>query len=119
MSSSQQDHTHSIDLHNSAREIKQIYREFRNLLSQLKIWEKQRDNAIRSAEYTQQRYQELADMLPQSVFETNSLGNYTYVNKAWYKAFGYTPAILEDGLNLIETLIPESDHENILGAGKN
>jgi PAS domain S-box-containing protein len=118
LSNSHQDQTHSIDLHNSAREIKQIYREFRNLFSMLKVWEKQRDKAIRSAEDTQQRYQELADMLPQSVFETDSMGNYTYANKAWYKAFGYTNADLAEGLNLIETLIPESEEENILGQGK-
>ena len=117
LSSSQLDQNHSIDLHNSAREIKQIYREFRNLFSMLKVWEKQRDKAIRSAEDTQQRYQELADMLPQSVFETNSMGNYTYANKAWYKAFGYTTADLHDGLNLIETLIPESEQDNITGPG--
>jgi PAS domain S-box-containing protein len=118
LSNSQQDQSHSIDLHNSAREIKQIYREFRNLFSMLKVWEKQRDKAIRSAEDTQQRYQELADMLPQSVFETNSMGNYTYANKAWHKAFGYTLTDLKEGLNLIETLIPESDQENILNQGK-
>jgi PAS domain S-box-containing protein len=118
LSRNQEDHAHPIDLHNSAREIKQIYREFRNLLSQLKIWERQRDKALKSAKDTQQRYQELADMLPQSVFETNLLGNYTYVNKAWYKAFGYTPQDLEEGLNLIETLIPESDREKILGQEK-
>ena len=105
---------HTIDLHNSAREIKQIYREFRNLLSQLKIWERQRDKAIRSAEFTQQRYQELADMLPQSIFETNSMGNYTYVNKAWFKAFGYSQADLNQGLNLIETLVSESSGQDIL-----
>jgi PAS domain S-box-containing protein len=115
LSSNQQDHSKPIDLQNSAREIKQIYREFRNLLSQLKIWEKQRDKALQSAEYTQQRYQELADMLPQSVFETDMMGNYTYVNKAWYKAFGYSPRDLEEGLNLIETLNPESEREKILG----
>jgi len=115
ISSNQQDQGKTIDLHNSAREIKQIYREFRNLLSQLKIWEKQRDRALKSAEDTQQRYQELADMLPQSVFETNMLGNYTYVNKAWYKSFGYNSHDLDEGLNLIETLIPESDREEILG----
>ena len=118
LSNSQQDQTHSIDLHNSAREIKQIYREFRNLFSMLKVWEKQRDKAIRSAEDTQQRYQELADLLPQSVFETDSMGNYTYANKAWYKAFGYTTTDLHDGLNLIETLIPESEQDNILDQGK-
>ncbi len=118
LSGSQKDPAHPIDLHNSALEIRQIYREFRNLLSQLNIWEKQRDKALRSAEDTQQRYQELADMLPQSVFETDSRGNYTYVNKAWYKAFGYTPHDLEEGLNLIETLIPESDREQILGQSR-
>jgi PAS domain S-box-containing protein len=109
------DTSHSIDLRNSAREIKQIYREFRNLLSQLKIWEKQRDTALKNAEDNQQRYRELSDMLPQGVFETDSLGNYSYVNKAWHKAFGYTTAELAEGLNLIETLIAESDQEDILG----
>lgn len=112
------DSNHSIDLRNSAREVKQIYREFRNLLSQLKIWERQRDRALQNAEDNQQRYRELADMLPQSVFETDSLGNYTYVNKAWYSVFGYTPGELNEGLNLIETLISESNTEDILGQRK-
>jgi PAS domain S-box-containing protein len=108
----------SFDLHNSASEIKQIYREFRNMMGQLNIWEKQRDKALRNAEDTQQRYRELADMLPQSVFETNSMGNYTYVNKAWYKAFGYTTQDLAEGLNLIETLLSDSNQEDILSQKK-
>jgi PAS domain S-box-containing protein len=108
----------SIDLRNSAREIKQIYREFRNLLSQLKIWERQRDKALQNAEDNQQRYRELADMLPQSVFETDSFGNYTYVNKAWFSAFGYSAGELGDGLNLIETLISETNQDDILGQRK-
>lgn len=112
------DSSQSIDLHKSTREVKQIYNEFRNLLSQLKIWERQRDRALQDARDTQQRYQELADMLPQSVFETDSFGNYTYVNKAWYKAFNYTPSDLSEGLNLIETLISESNQEDILGQHK-
>jgi len=109
---------HPIDLQNSAREIKQIYREFRNLFSQLKVWEKQRDSAIQHADDNQQRYRELADMLPQSVFETDSYGNYTYVNRAWHQSFGYNDQDLNEGLNLIETLISESNAEDILGAKK-
>jgi len=107
-----------IDLHNSAHEIRQIYREFRNLISQLKIWERQRDKALRHAEDNQQRYRELADMLPQGIFETNAMGNYTYVNKAWYKAFGYGPEDLAEGLNLIETLITESSQNDLMGQNK-
>jgi PAS domain S-box-containing protein len=112
------DSSQSIDLHNSASEFKQIYREFRDLLSQLKIWEKQRDRALQNAEDNQQRYRELSDMLPQSVFETDSFGNYTYVNKAWYDAFGFSPTDLGEGLNLIETLISETNQEEILGHRK-
>ncbi|MFO7369940.1 MAG: ATP-binding protein [Bacteroidales bacterium] len=118
LSRNHSDSSHSIDLRNSAYEVKQIYREFRNLLSQLKIWEKQRDSALQKAEDNQQRYRELADMLPQSVFETDSYGNYTYVNKAWYRAFGYSTENLSEGLNLIETLISESSREDILGSEK-
>ncbi len=102
----------------STREIKQIYKEFQNLLAQLKIWEKQRNTAIQFADDNQQRYRELADMLPQSVFETDSYGNYTYVNKAWYQAFGYTVRELNDGLNLIETLVSETGTDDILGIRK-
>jgi PAS domain S-box-containing protein len=109
---------HSIDLRNSAHEIKQIYKEFNNLLAQLKIWERQRDTAIQHADDNQQRYRELADMLPQSVFETDAYGNYTYVNKAWYNAFGYARMDLTEGLNLIETLVSESSEEDILGSKK-
>ncbi|HLO61106.1 MAG TPA: ATP-binding protein [Bacteroidales bacterium] len=117
MSTNDADSNHAPDLQNSAKEIKQIYGEFRNLFSQLKIWEKQRDNAMRNADDNQQRYRELADMLPQSVFETDVYGNYSYVNKAWYQAFGYSERELNDGLNLIETLVSENA-EDILGISK-
>src|SRR5512133_12911 len=79
--------------------------------------ERQRDSAIQHADDNQQRYRELADMLPQSVFETDVYGNYTYVNKAWFQAFGYTSEDLNDGLNLIESLVSESSAD-ILGAEK-
>jgi PAS domain S-box-containing protein len=108
----------SINLKNSAREIKQIYSEFRGLVSQLTLWKRQRDRALKNAEDNQQNYRELTDMLPQSVFETDFMGNYTYVNKAWYKAFGYAPEDLQQGLNLIETLVSDSDPDKILGHQK-
>lgn len=107
-----------INLRNSALEIRQIYHEFRNLFSLLKIRESQRNKALKRAEDTQHHYQELADMLPQSIFETDTLGNYTYVNKAWHHAFGFTPDDLHEGLNLIETLISESNQNDILGQSK-
>ena len=106
-----------INLTNSATEIRQIYKEFRNMIAKLNVWEKQRDNALKNAQDNEFRYRELADMLPQSIYETDELGNFTYVNKAWYKTFGYTNEDLDDGLNLIETIISKSNND-LLGHHK-
>lgn len=108
----------SIELRNPTREILQIYHEFRNLVAQLKIREGQRDKALIDAEESMKRYRELADMLPQSIFETDAWGNYTYVNKAWFKQFAYSEEDLDEGLNLIETLISESKENDILAISK-
>jgi PAS domain S-box-containing protein len=103
-----------LDLKKSASEITHIYKEFRNMLSQLRVWERQTDKALKNAEENEKRYRELADMLPQSINETDELGNFTYVNKAWYQHFGYSGDDLMEGLNLIETVISESN-DDILG----
>ncbi len=87
------------------------------MLSQLRVWERQTDKALKNAEENEKRYRELADMLPQSIYETDELGNLTYVNKAWYRHFGYTKEDLGQGLNLIETVISESS-DDILGINR-
>lgn len=102
------------ELKNASSEIRKIYLEFRNMVAQLHRWERLRDKALQEAEENQLRYRELADMLPQSIYETDELGNFVYVNKAWHKNFGYTKEDLKLGLNLIETVISES-RDNILG----
>jgi PAS domain S-box-containing protein len=110
-------YTGKINLRNSATEIRQIYKEFRNMVAQLRVWEKQRDRAIKNAEDNELRYRELADMLPQSIYETDELGNFTYVNKAWHNTFGYTQEDLDEGLNLIEIIITKSSSD-LLGHHK-
>ena len=53
------------------------------MLAQLHVREKQRDKALKNVEENERRYRMLADLLPQSIYETDELGNFTYVNKAW------------------------------------
>jgi len=74
------------------------------MVAQLKIRETQRDRALLIAYENEQRYRDLADLLPQSIFETDKFGNLVYANKSWYKDFGYTNEDLKQGLNLIETI---------------
>lgn len=60
--------------------------------------------ALRESE---ERFRDLAELLPQPVFETDSEGNLTYSNRQGFDAFGYTKADLENGVNLIQLYIPE------------
>ena len=113
------DFSHQIDfdLRESTREVRHIYLEFRNMLADLRIREKQRDRAVRIAEENQQRYQELADLLPQCIYETDRIGNLTYVNKAWYKTFGYNEKDVDNGINLIE-ILNAAPNSNLFGYTK-
>lgn len=106
-----------IDLKHSTSEISQIYKEFRNMLTELRVREKQRDFALRYAEDNQQRYRDLADLLPQSIYETDRVGNLTYVNEAWYKTFGYSKLDIHNGVNLIEILNTDNN-SNLFGNAK-
>ncbi len=101
----------TLNLRNSSTEIRQIFREFRNMVAQLLIREKQRDEALLKAENNEKRFRELTDMLPQCVYETDALGNITYANNAWYRTFGYSREDIKEGLNLIEILNSKASQE--------
>ncbi len=106
-----------LNLRRASKEIREIYKEFRHMVAQLRIREKQRDDALADVMEEEQRYRELTDLLPQGIFETDGLGNLIYANKAWYKAFGYSQNDIEEGLNLIEILQTNTEN-NLFGIDK-
>lgn len=106
-----------LNIRNSSKEIRRIYMAFRHLVAQLKIREKQRDAALADALEKEGRYYELTDLLPQSVFETDRLGNIIYANKAWHTSFGYTSEDISEGLNMIEFLQTNNEN-NLFGIDK-
>jgi PAS domain S-box-containing protein len=59
--------------------------------------QKRVEDIIRESE---RKYRELADSLPQVVFEMDTLGNFTYVNANAFKVFGYGEDALEKGMNV-------------------
>lgn len=95
-------------------EVQMIYTEFNNMVDRLHYRELQRDNALQAMRENEMKYRELADMLPQSIFETDEKGNYTYVNKAWIKKFGFTQEEIEQGLNIMDTLVSDGSDKIIL-----
>jgi PAS domain S-box-containing protein len=107
----------NFDIRHSTSEVREIYKAFRNMLAELSLREKQRDYALRTAEENEQRYRELSDLLPQCIYETDRLGNLTYVNDAWYKTFAYTRDDVAEGINILEVL-NANPSSNILGYSK-
>ena len=61
---------------------------------------------------TEKKYRELAESLPQVIFEIDSKGNLLYLNQKGSDLFGYTPADLADGFNVLDAFVPE-DREAI------
>jgi len=53
------------------------------------------------------RYRELLDSLPQTVFEFDEKGNFTFANHRGFESFGYTQEDIEKGLNVLQMIIPE------------
>jgi PAS domain S-box-containing protein len=62
------------------------------------------EEALRESEA---RFHELADLLPQTVFEADATGKFTYVNKTGLDSFGYSAEELSAGLNLADMIALE------------
>ncbi len=53
------------------------------------------------------RYQDLADLLPQTIFEVDINGKLTFANQASFKIFGYSNEDFDEGLYVTQMIIPE------------
>ena len=76
----------------------------------------ERKHAERVLRESEKKYRQLADLLPQTVFETDEIGNLTFANRIAFDLFGYTRGDFEKGLNALNMLAPEDGHralENI------
>jgi PAS domain S-box-containing protein len=57
---------------------------------------------------------ELADLLPEIVFEIDLKGRFTFVNQKGFEITGYTQKDFTKGLNILQVLVPE-DRDRIKG----
>jgi len=63
--------------------------------------------AQKALEESEKKYRELADLLPQTVFELDKSGRITFANRQAYQITGYTPDDFARGLNVIDIVAPE------------
>ncbi|NYT06192.1 MAG: PAS domain S-box protein [Methanomicrobiales archaeon] len=71
---------------------------------------KQSEDALRESE---QRFRELADLLPQVVFEIDRDGRLLFVNRSAVTAFGYSPEDVLKGF-YVPAIVAEGDRERLL-----
>ena len=69
-------------------------------------------NAANELKESEKKYRDLAELLPQTAFETDLNGNITFVNRIGYQIFGYTPEELDKGINMIQILVPEESSKS-------
>lgn len=56
---------------------------------------------------SEKKYRELADLLPQTVFETDVHAEITFMNLYGHEMFGYTPEDISKGLNILNLIVKE------------
>ena len=65
---------------------------------------KQKENALQESE---ERFRELAELMPETIFEADLKGDLTFVNRKAYDHFGYTEKDFNQGLNAFDMIIPQ------------
>ncbi len=72
----------------------------------------ERKDAVNALKRSEEKYRELANSLPQIVFEADAKGFIIFANRNAFKAFGYDVKDLEKGINIIDTIVPD-DREKL------
>lgn len=91
-----------------------LFQEFNSLIVQIKKEQDDLNTAQTALLENEKKYRQLADQLPQPVFETDQFGNFTYVNSTWINMLNYAEKEIRIGLN-INTILTTETGPLILG----
>ena len=67
----------------------------------------QRSQAEKALKESEEKFREMAELLPEIIYETDINANLTFVNKRAFEKFGYSQNDFDKGINALQMLIPE------------
>ncbi|MCX5797998.1 MAG: PAS domain S-box protein, partial [Proteobacteria bacterium] len=83
-----------------------------SLRKKLSNTNKEINNAIALTRQSEERFRDLAELLPETVFEADLSGRITFVNRSAFDQFGYTADDLREGLSVFDVIVPE-EHDTL------
>lgn len=87
---------------------KTLVEEINELRQRIDVLEK--TSARDEMDKTLKKYKDLVNTLPQVIFESDLYGNIIFASNYSFESFGYTKKDMENGLNILEMIVPE-EHE--------
>ncbi len=66
-----------------------------------------RRRAEKALRRSEERFRELADLLPQIIFEADTEGRLTFINHHGFSSLGYTREMFEEGITARDLVVPE------------
>lgn len=103
---------------NSSRDLVDELRSLQDLVLELESSERLRLQAERALIASEERFRDLAEMLPEIVYELNNHGIVTFVNRRGLEHTGYDMQDLQRGFAAIDLLVPGDRNRAIVNMGK-
>lgn len=100
-------HLLAVEIEERTQELKRTHVATMNLLEDLKNENDARKKSEAALRESEEKYRELANFLPQSVFEIDAERRITYLNEQSYLMLGYDPEDNLIGRNTLEFHVPE------------
>jgi PAS domain-containing protein len=96
-----------IDLIENQRTLKESENNYRIAYEQLNLAMKERQRAEDALRESEERFREMAELAPQTLFETDATGRVSFANRKAFNSFGYSQEDFDRGVNSLDMLIPE------------